>query len=478
MDRQYQSQGHDPHRRIAQLEYQLNRADQTIRRLKRENEELRQQISRASPGFVRDSVGNLSHIGSQKYQDRPDQSQYSVPNRNQIYSDSHYGKMLKSKLQFIGIVSLIVAICSIIGFYLTRPDSSTPPPESESGISSDSLGNDLTSPSDNRSNSAIPTLPYNPLNRQNRPWVYNVRRPPQLTSNNQLTAIVRDIQTLVDQKGLPTQDLSITLIDVEKSAVAGYNPNQLRYPASIVKLFWLTAFYSQVANGQIPDAGQYVPDLEKMIRQSDNEAASRIVDLITGTQSGVELIGENYKKWEDKRFSLNQFFQSAGYQGINISQKTFPLPYLQYSEPQGRDLQIRGPSPERPIRNSISTEQAARLMYEIVTEQAISREYSRDMKGWLEQDLDPRKWQSIDPHQGHFNPIRAFFGEGLYTGNNIIFLSKAGWTSGTRKEVAYVSNGRTSYILAVFGENSAYSQDEKIFPEISRLVFQRMNQLN
>jgi hypothetical protein len=59
---------------------------------------------------------------------------------------------------------------------------------------------------------------------------------------------------------------------------------------------------------------------------------------------------------------------------------------------------------------------------------------------------------------------------------NRFLRSKAGWTSSTRQEVAFVKTrkGKTAYILAIFAEDRAYAQDGKIFPKMSRLVFDRM----
>jgi beta-lactamase class A len=132
---------------------------------------------------------------------------------------------------------------------------------------------------------------------------------------------------------------------------------------------------------------------------------------------------------------------------------------------------------KKPIRNQISTKQAARLMYEIVTNQAISPKYSQEMLTWLVRDLKSKEWQKIDPKEA-FNPVINFFGESLPP--NVYLVSKAGLTSNTRQEVAFVrtSDGKTAYILAIFAEDSSYVQNEKIFPKMSRLVFDRLTNNN
>jgi beta-lactamase class A len=304
--------------------------------------------------------------------------------------------------------------------------------------------------------------------------VYQYEPYQEFNQSEDLQKIVDKIVTFTKQKGLPTDALSITLIDINSHSIAEYKQEKLRFPASVVKLFWMVNLYAQLEKNKISDSAIINHDLYKMIVESDNEASSRILDILTDTQSGEDLEGEEYQKWLSKRYQVNNFFSNAGYENINISQKTFPIPYIQLYEPKGRDLQMRG-DPKQPIRNKISTYQAARLMYEIAEEKAISPVVSQKMKQWLLRDLKPEAWKNIDPNQGYFNPVRAFFGESLPI--NLSFYSKAGWTSQTRQEVAFIKDDKIAYILAIFAEDKSFSQDEKIFPQLSKLVYQEMTLL-
>ncbi len=310
------------------------------------------------------------------------------------------------------------------------------------------------------------------LGQQKQQLVYNVKNYPNLKPDQKLQTIVNQQVDIAVAQNLPIDALSITLIDVNSGKIAGYQQQRLRYPASVVKLFWMVAFYEQMKQGIWRDEADVNDYLFKMIKKSDNEGASYIVDKITNTQSGADLKGEDYQTWLNKRKELNYFFQAAGYQDININQKTFPIPYLkEYGKsPKGYELKMRGDS-NQPTRNKITTKQAARLMYEIVTRQAVSNKYSLEMEELLTQDLRREAWVNIDTNL-EFNPIRAFLGEGLPA--NVQFLSKAGWTSQTRQEVAFVRDGNTTYILAIFAEDQAYARNAKIFPEMSRVVFQSM----
>ncbi|MGH1397541.1 MAG: serine hydrolase, partial [Trichormus sp.] len=234
--------------------------------------------------------------------------------------------------------------------------------------------------------------------------------------------------------------------------------------------------YGQIQNGRA-DETVFSPYIDAMVKKSDNNAASAIIDAVTQTQSSLKnLKDDEYKDWLKKRQQLNNFFQKAGYKDINITQKTYPITDQKIYEPQGADLRMRG-DPKSPIRNKITTQQAARLLYEIYDFKSISAPYSEKMANWLSIDAPTRieKREQQDPNV--FNPVRGYFSESLPT--DVYIGSKAGWTSGSRQEAAYIAtrNGAT-YILVVFAEDRAYAYDWKIFPKISELVLKRMTNTN
>ncbi|MBO3462527.1 class A beta-lactamase-related serine hydrolase [Aetokthonos hydrillicola Thurmond2011] len=305
---------------------------------------------------------------------------------------------------------------------------------------------------------------------------YNIHTPPHFTSSHQLQTIVNEVVALASAQRFPKQSLSITLIDPKTGETAGYQPQKLKYPASVVKIFWMVALYAQIDKGLWASEQAFNPYISKMIEESNNEAASFILDEITETESVPTLRGEELRKWINKRLQVSRFFQQAGYKDIIISQKTFPISYLRANEPRSNDLRIQQilRQPSKPFRNLITTEHAARLLYEICyTKQAISEEASKKMCGWLKRDLNPSVWNTSTYMD--FNPIRGFFGQSLAnTGAHL--YSKAGWTSRTRYEVALVEtpDHRKSYILAIVGSDKAYARDESIFPKMSRLVYSRM----
>ena len=325
--------------------------------------------------------------------------------------------------------------------------------------------------------SVSPTLipPYVPPAPEPTPedlgFAYNVRRQPYKRNNSQLQEIVDELVNIAEEKGLPTGPLSISLIDVSNPEVhtfAGYKSQVLRYPASVSKLFWMAAFYGAVEKGLIDDEPRFHQDLILMMQKSHNDSASRLLDVITDTKSGVKLEGKKLNTWLEKRKSVNDFFQKADYQGLIVSTKNYPRYSPSQKGPVGRDRQLRKKDGKF-LRNLISTDHATRLIYEIYTRQAVSPKYSRRMAYLLTRDLRPEVWQN-DPYNG----VESFLGESLPT--NIYFGSKVGLTSEDRMDVAFVRtlDDKAIYILAIFAEDTAYVDDKEIFPKLSRHVYDRM----
>jgi Beta-lactamase enzyme family len=302
---------------------------------------------------------------------------------------------------------------------------------------------------------------------------YNVKTSPKFKKSQELQTIVDKIVDLAKAKGMPTDALSVTLVDLNSKEEASYQQEKLRFPASVVKLFWLVNLQEQLRQGLSLEDDELIADLPKMIHKSDNETASRVVDRITQTQSGSNLSQEEFNLWLDRRKQINRFFEAAGYQGINVSQKTFPIPYLHLSEPQGRELQMRG-SLAKPIRNKITTQQASRLMYEIVIGQAVSPVASQKMLDLLTIDSATRIENRELQNPNIFNPVRGYLSQSLP--ENVFVAAKAGWTSRSRQETAYIAtpDGKISYILTIFAEDKSYAYDWKIFPKMSAQVFERM----
>ena len=329
------------------------------------------------------------------------------------------------------------------------------------------------SPKESQSPTQSSVIPAAPtiLEPTNGELVYNLRQNPDLKPSVQLQTLVEQVVALATTTGLPQENLSISLINVKSGEYAQYQQHDTRYPASVVKLFWMVALYGKMQTDQLLDRTGIVTDLQEMVGESDNDASSRVLDKITGVESGDELGDSEFANWIQKRQQVNRFFSLAGYSGIDISHKTYPVNHLGHSGPQGRDRQMRKLRISKDLRNQITTAHAARLMYEVAKGEAISPAMSEEMQQFLRRDV---KADNIPDRP--FNPIRGYFGESLP--ENITLLSKAGWTSTGRHEVAYIASadGSVAYVLAIFGEDKTYSSNWDIFPSMSSLVYETLSQ--
>jgi beta-lactamase class A len=297
-----------------------------------------------------------------------------------------------------------------------------------------------------------------------------------LKASDRLQKIVDGVVQEVTNDQLKKEDLSISIIDVTRGEIAGYQPNKMKYPASIVKLFWVVALYEQIDQKLWKNPETFDKLAKKMIVESDNEAASFIVDSISGAPSiSKDLSDKDWQAWHSKRLFINQFFSKGGYEDLNVSQKTYPIPYLKLNEPLGTDQRVRleATTPEKPKSNQVSAEQAANLMYETCYVPALSVESAKKICSWLGRDLKDTAWQKAPGVPiNDFNPIRGFMGEGVAKNPGVTIRSKAGWTKGSRQEVVAIksSNGNV-FIVSVFANSPAYATNAQVFPNISSRLY-------
>ncbi len=315
-----------------------------------------------------------------------------------------------------------------------------------------------------------------PIVSNHRSIAYRVVQPTSFKAPSvKLKSLVQQVVKYSRDRQLPTDALSVVLIDRQTGEKADYNGSVYRYPASVVKMFWLVAIYQKIANGEVPETS-LTRAIEDMVRISDNNGASKIVDTLTQTKSTrSKLTTKDFEIQKQQRQNLNEFFQQAGYsKNFNISQKTFPIPAENAIEPIGFDQQLRGVDSRSPTRNRVTANDAARLMYEIVTDRAVSPVFSHKMQKLLSREIDPKSWRKIPAED--FNLVESFFGEGLIVDRTDNIISKAGWTPMSRQEVAFIKSkdGKTKYILAIFGDAPAYGNNKKIFPDIAKLVDREM----
>jgi beta-lactamase class A len=278
---------------------------------------------------------------------------------------------------------------------------------------------------------------------------------------NSLQDLVNDaahaaLAKFVDQK-LAESQLSISLIDLRdprQPVTASFRGNERVYPASVVKLFYLVAVHRWLEDKKIQQTDELKRAVRDMIVDSSNEATQYVVDVLTQTTGGFELPPPEMDAWQYKRNAVNRYYSSLGFTNINVNQKTF------CEDAYGRERVSRGPNGEN--RNKLTTDATARLLAEIVTGRAVTPARSTQMMELLKRDFTGTSKDNDD--QGHgFTGIAL---QGL-TGANL--WSKAGWTSTTRHDAAYVElPSGAKFVLVTF--TTDHANDREIIPTVARVV--------
>jgi beta-lactamase class A len=260
---------------------------------------------------------------------------------------------------------------------------------------------------------------------------------------------------------LGTNQIAVTLVelsDPQKPVQAGYRGGEQIYPASVIKLFYLAAVHRWMEDGKLKDTAELRRAMRDMIVNSLNEATGYLVDSLTGTTSGPELSPAEMDDWYLKRNAVNRYFASLGYTNINVNRK----PWCE--GPYGRETQsVQMHKPNH--RNWLTTDATAQLLAEIATGQAVSARRSAEMMELLKRDPSPESGNKND--QAH-----AYTALALPPGTKL--WSKAGWTSETRHDAAYVElpNG-AKFVLVIFTMDHANERD--IIPTVAKVVVEGLS---
>ncbi|MBA4150724.1 MAG: serine hydrolase [Verrucomicrobia bacterium] len=265
------------------------------------------------------------------------------------------------------------------------------------------------------------------------------------------SAVEGAIEKFADKK-LQADQIAVTLIDLgnpRKPVQASHRGDEQIYPASVVKMFYLAAIHQWMEDGKAKDGEELRRGMRDMIVVSGNEPTHYIVDVLTDTTSGPELSEKEMKKWFHKRNAVNRYFVSLGYKKVNANRKPWG------EGPYGREMQST--KMHQPIhRNWLTTDETARLLSEIALGKAVSKKRSDEMMELLKRDPKSKNSQASE-----------FTAPGLPEDARL--WSKAGWTSQTRHDAAYVElpTGE-KFVLVVYTEKQA--NNKEIIPTVVRSV--------
>lgn len=239
----------------------------------------------------------------------------------------------------------------------------------------------------------------------------------------------------------------IDLRDARKLKWADVRGEEAIYPASVVKMFFMAALEQQLQDGKVRPTPELMRGLKDMIVDSSNEATQYILDVLTDTSSGAELPQAEFEKWQYKRNRVNRYFSSMGYKGINVNQKTF------CEDAYGIEQQSRAYKGQN--RNMLTTNATARLLAEIVLGRSVNAERSRQMMDLMKRDPFVESKDTDSQSTGFTGKALA---ERKLTGTKL--WSKAGWTSRSRHDAAYIETpDGLKFVLVIFTEHHATDRD-------------------
>lgn len=263
-------------------------------------------------------------------------------------------------------------------------------------------------------------------------------------------------------KNLKPENLAITLIDVRDAnnlKQADYHGEQQIYPASVVKLFYLAAAARWLEDGKLKDTPELRRGLRDMIVDSSNDATHFLVDVLTGATGGGELSPEELEKWAYKRNAVNRYFASLGFQNINVNQKTY------CEDLYGRERQFWDGGK---VRNKLTTNATARLLAEIALGKAVNAKRGQEMMELLKRDQFKENADADSQDIGFTGIALKRPGFKLW--------SKAGWTSKSRHDAAYVETpDGLKFVLVTFTDSVA--NEREIIPHIAGIVLDELKTL-
>jgi hypothetical protein len=254
----------------------------------------------------------------------------------------------------------------------------------------------------------------------------------------------------------PFKRLDVTLL-IPKSdgswSEGSFNPNEVAYPASCVKLAYLVSAMKWCNDQGLPPTC-IDEHTHLMIMNSDNLQTGIVVDLITGAPNIRNLTDSNsfeFKNWLAKRKYASNYLDELGLLGNQtILSKTYPTNSGQ--TPNGAEYLAR----EIYGSNMMNPVCSAYLMLGI-----IKGAIQPQAKQYMKEVLFHRRWDTY-----------SSFGFGLPPGT--IMYTKLGSAYNDLQEISYsiLPNGK-EFILSVFSDG--YESDQPFPYDVSNLgVFAEM----
>ncbi len=233
-----------------------------------------------------------------------------------------------------------------------------------------------------------------------------------------------------------------------------------RQPGRAVQLVYLAAAEAWLQRRLLEDTPELRRALAAMAREGSNDAASLVVDLLSGTGSGPALPPARFAAWAAQRQLVNDWLAAFGWpelDGANACQKTWS------DGPHGREHDFMGPRQEN--RNRLSSDALARLLRATLAGELLSPPATARVRELLERP------------GGSGDPLLAALGEGLPADGRI--WGSAGRLGECRHAAFHLeAEGYDPCLLVVLVEGEASAAEDGLIPFISGRLLQSCRRRN
>jgi hypothetical protein len=270
-------------------------------------------------------------------------------------------------------------------------------------------------------------------------------------------------ESLAAQRVINKEDVFVSYIDLcpQPKNLLGDSPgpvlasvhgDEMQFASGLAKLIWAITAYKYLQDDCSDMTPALQEDIMRMLRDGDNASTNRIVDFVTGTESGPGLAYPAICDFSKRRDYANWYLTNLGFKDFNVNQKVTTV------NAAGRDLQLLGRKLPLNYENSnrLTTNQIAGLFYLLDQEALISPGASHAMKAYMFRPLEQQKLRAVPG-------IAA----GLPVGSKVWSLN--GYTVRNYADAALVElpSGQR-YVLSIMTKYEGYPTS--FIPLLSRMI--------
>jgi hypothetical protein len=278
-----------------------------------------------------------------------------------------------------------------------------------------------------------------------------------LTPSSELEGFLLDAWAEADPDNtMHLPSASLVLIDLNKNEYAVHKPNELRYPASLSKLFWAIALLRVYEQSELEIDESIQSLIFESIHESDNNAAAEILDLIVSINDIAASLDC------DRRQDV--ISTTIGRLGVlpqtSLIRSNYPL--SDSPDPKGCDLGYP--------KNQVSAWDVAQLLYRL-NHCLPSLDLSNDSCNLV---IDAMLQNQFEENQEEYGMTKGFMGQ--HVPETTTIFTKVGFTLSQGRSEAIIMNvhGEGAFLAVVMGDGKRFSDYEEFLPQYGATIHNLM----